>query len=765
MIASTCRRVAGVVLALAVSFSAAAAPSGPHLTFTVSPAAAGDQLVRASLPLPAGLLGSNQTLVVRGPDGKAKPAGVRVLSRRPADAGREGGCRALVTFPWHFSNARSTDFTLTAAPAKKQRQPKFPASIRFEGESPVLEWRDGRRIDLNLIAPSRTSPAAPREEVVEDNRYYRWQRFHFADPEWPRVIESRIDAAGGIVIVAHVQHLAPTGNFAPELAWEFTTQAKDVRLQAGDQVVSGKGQLLHHTFTNGLTADCVFDHKLVVYHPAAPLKRRGGIDLRAAGGKQWTYRYQRCTAEDKLPMQPASWQRLEIAFGPPALARLTASLASPHTVSFTPSSREPIRPPLPSEFEPIACYHHDAIVRSSAVGDDFGNVTGYTDGLAHGSVFGMNRLNHGAAIFEEGQRSQDRRLTETGLLWCDNFYDQTVWWGEPERGGARYNNVVAMNRTPPTKDYMWRSDTSVNFCTKGYDCFQLAWEETGDPRMEEALRAQVGYVAKVLHANQGECRNIGDVREFIRLYELTGNPSYLQEALRLFRELRTKLSTGHLFDQGGKPLAADPPFIDDDQRGLQFGYAKPYIIGYALAGLPELTRFAPNEPELKETIRAVADFLASAVDPSGGWRYPHPRSSAVIISQGMEHAWQLAQAVQALGPEPQWLDAIETVLRARILFWQRTGKILSGLGGWEVSTGKVKDRLALQELYRHPADRDAARDYTEGLLSFGSSAPEGLVYFREVLDCYLQHRPAARLLAEPKADEPLGLLLNRSPRK
>ena len=75
----------------------------------------------------------------------------------------------------------------------------------------------------------------------------------------------------------------------------------------------------------------------------------------------------------------------------------------------------------------------------------------------------------------------------------------------------------------------------------------------------------------------------------------------------------------------------------------------------------------------------------------------------------------------------------------------------------------MKNRLALQDLYQHPADRDAARDYTDGLLSFGSSAPEGLVYFREVLDCYLAHRSAGRLIAAPKPDEPLGQLLSRAP--
>jgi len=396
-----------------------------------------------------------------------------------------------------------------------------------------------------------------------------------------------------------------------------------------------------------------------------------------------------------------------------------------------------------------------------AVGDDWGNVTGYADSTQHGGIFGMNRLNHCTAIFEEGWRSGDQRLLETAVLWCDNFYDQSIWWGEKERRGTRYNNITAMNKTPPTKEYMWRSNGSVNFCTKGYDAFWLAWEQTGDPRMIEGLNAQVAYAAQHLHADRGECRNIGDVRDFIRLHRYTGERRYLDEALRLFRELRHKLSTGDLFDQGGKPLDPDPPFIDEDQRGLRVGFAKPYIIGYALAGLPELSPCAPDEPKLRDVVRAVANFLAESQDPVGGWRYPHPRSSAVILSQALEHAWQITQAARLLGPDEKLLDAIEATLRQRIQGWRRTGQIFSGLNGWEITTGKVKDRMELYDLYKKPGDRDASRDYTEGRASLGGAPPEGIVYFTEVLEYFLQHRPAARLLAEPKPESPLGQVLER----
>ena len=61
---------------------------------------------------------------------------------------------------------------------------------------------------------------------------------------------------------------------------------------------------------------------------------------------------------------------------------------------------------------------------------------------------------------------------------------------------------------------------------------------------------------------------------------------------------------------------------------------------------------------------------------------------------------------------------------------------------WEFATGKVKTAADLQRLYPHPEDRDFARDYNEGSVSFGSASPEGLVYFPAVLAFYLNHRPA-----------------------
>ncbi len=58
-----------------------------------------------------------------------------------------------------------------------------------------------------------------------------------------------------------------------------------------------------------------------------------------------------------------------------------------------------------------------------------------------------------------------------------------------------------------------------------------------------------------------------------------------------------------------------------------------------------------------------------------------------------------------------------------------------------MSTGKVKDRMELYDLYQKPGDRDASRDYHEGQCQFGSAPPEGIVYFEEVLGYYLAAPP------------------------
>jgi hypothetical protein len=620
----------------------------------------------------------------------------------------------------------------------------------------------------------------PEVETVEENRYYLWRRYRFPHKEWPLVIEARADSLGGVVVVAHLQRNLPGDGYAPDFGWKVGVRNVSEKRPVAFVWRNRREPLTDspwvHDFREGEEAQLHVSSQppYRLYHPAAPFKRRGRVETRSTeNGKAIEYRYLACAVDEKIPMQQGAWRRAEFAIRPELLAPVTATLESPHDVQVDWrlwDALYDIGPPLDLETEPelkaLLRYHHDATVRCAAIGDDWGNVTGYSDDSLHGGVYGMNRLNHAPPIFLEGWRSGDRRLIETAVLWCDNFYDLSIWWGnDDQRGGTRYNNVLAMGGKPPDdgKTYMWRSNSAVSFCTKGYDTFFLAYEQTGDPRMKEALEAQVRYATRFVNAGANYTRNVGDVRDFLRLYRYTGEQHYREEALRLFRDLRTQLSTGDLFTESGKPIVADPPFIDDDQTGTQHPFAKPYILGYALAGLPELSRLAPDEPKLKEVIRAVADFMAASQDPLGGWRYPHPRSSYMIVSQAIEHAWQLAQTGIHLGPQEAHLDAIERTLRQRLHGWRKTKRLFNGLTGWEIATGKITQQAEIYALYKRPDDRDFTRDYTEGRLGFGGSSPEGIVYFPEVLAFYLKHRSAARLLAPPREDEPLGKALARLP--
>lgn len=743
------------------------------LTLTVQPTGTGIQWIRTSVPLPDGWLPDRSRM--RWNDGRSNfvPA-LRPLTWHPQRPGTARSARrVMASFPYRFSSLAPVEFHVFPQDEPSPTAPTMPIRVTVHDDRIEAAGRNGIAWRARLLAPLRQTGSEPRIEIVESHENMHWTRHHYSDPQWPRIIEVRVDALGGVVVVAHLQRRLPGDGWTPPLAWEIELPGSTARWESDRGSIAVTEVPVVHSYSQGASGALIFDQgRQRLDHPAAPLKRRGEVEIRSRPAGGLSYRYSRSRAGDKIPMQESAWQRAEFAIMPAALAPLGPTLEWPHSVSMTKSAWEAAYGGESSlelsgfpALESLLRYHHEALRRSGVRGDDWGNLTGYSDTQREGGVQGMNRLNHCPPLFQEYRRSGHRGLRELGVLWCDNFFDQSLWWGTNATGGTRYNNIRGQNRIPPEDDttYMWRSNDSVNFCTKGYDSFFLAYEETGDPRMLEALEAQLNYAAEHLHVDRGECRNIGDVRDFVRLYQYTGRIQLLNEALRLFRELRPKLSTGNLFDQGGKPLHPDPPFIEDDAAGLRLGYAKPYIIGYALNGLPELARIVPDEPKLKEVIVAVADFLCESQDPLGGWRYPHPRSSYLILGQAMEHAWELVQADKYLGPQPRHLDAMEAVLRQRFHGWRRTGRVFSGLTGWEIATGKVKEPREINTLYLRPGDRDFRRDYDEGRPDFGGCPPEGLVYFPEVLAYYLKHRPATRLLADPAPDSPLGKVLKRVP--
>jgi dienelactone hydrolase len=755
-------------------------------TFAVKPFAAGLQLVRVSLPFAPGAFPVELGLVVEDAKSEKIVPDVRVLTFH---AGRPSSVRrAILTFAYDFEDATEGTFSVSlqtektttvagggSAPleAHEPYEVTIGETTLRVGEAGVDIERAGERVwHATLSAPERSWSVPPAVEVIERGEYYFWVRLFVADELWPRIVEVRADSLGTVAVQAHLQRLERGDGTAPDLGWDIRGPALESLCSDAGSVAIGTDPVQHSLENGGKGYILTDDGREHLSFPIAPLKRRGSVKARNTSGGSQTV-YLRCREADLVPHQEAAWRRAEFVVAPTDVAPLNALLEPQHAVTVAPEAFDSIygsgRAANLAQWpvlDQLRRYHDDAIIRAMRFGDDLGNVTAFNDSGGAG-VFGMNRLNHCPPIFAEYYRCGDARLRDVALQWCSNFHDLTIWWGTDrpgESGGTRYNNAVAAGR-PEHKDdtsFMWRSNDAVNFCTKGYDSFFYAYEETGDPRMAVALRAQLEYARAKVHADQGECRNIGDVLDFVRLYQFTGESVYREEALRLFRELRTRLSPGDLFSQGGQPIVEDPPFIDDDQIGYRNPFAKPYIIGYALAGLPQLAVLDPDEPKLRDVVRAVADFLAESQDPVGGWRYPHPRSSRCLVSQAMEHAAQLCRAAAFLEGEGEpignLLDAVERTLQARVLAWNRTGRIFSSLGGWEQATGLLDGGTTTSDLYKMPADRDPTRDYADGSIGLGGSSPEGLVYFSEVLDFYLKHRPAERLTHPGEA---LRTVLNR----
>ncbi len=615
-----------------------------------------------------------------------------------------------------------------------------------KNENDVVQW------SAQLVAQETRSV---HHEIVEWSRHYAWVRVLSVGDEWARLVEVQADAVGTVTVQAHVQRQQKGDGFAPDLGWE-------IRGLPWPETVS-------HAFATGEPYEVhSSDGGAIVAFPRAAQERRGRVSVEGQ-----VLRFMRCEAGERVPMQQTAWRSAGFIIGPTAVSKRTPLFEPEQDIRIAPEAYQPaygvtLPPDLSAwpTLDDLRRATNAAIAECMVEGDDFGNVTAFNEG-APAPAFGMNRLHPGTPLFEEAWRTGDRRLRETAVLWCGNMHDLSVWWGDDEDfGGTRYNNALAQGDKTHEADttFMWRTNWASSFCTKGFDAFFLAYEETGDPRFLAALRAQTTYAKTRLHALPQTTRNIGDVRDFLNLARWTGCEEYRLEALRLFSELRTTLSTGDLFTESGLPIVVDGPFINDDQVGTKFPYAKPYIIGYALAGLPELLRLYPEEPRLHDTVRAVAEFVATTVDPSGGWRYPHPASARVLVAQGLEHAVQLCRAADALElrgePVEKLLDAVEQVLQARLLGFRRSGTFLAGLGNWEARPGALPEGQTVYDLYAKPADRDASRDYTEGEVSVGGAPPEGLVYFGEVLAFYLRRRPAERLFA---ANPKLASVLERVP--
>ncbi|MGI6139182.1 MAG: dienelactone hydrolase family protein [Candidatus Hydrogenedentales bacterium] len=737
-------------------------------SFIITPDKKGLQLIRLSLPFLPGSL-STDLSVQAICEGQEINADLRVLSCHPGKP--RSVRRGLLTFLFYVTELRSYRFTLRLVDhipspslllSHEQRDSRFHVSTRLgeleiSPEQVSFHRSEGDTWEAGLIAPARRADLQPELEIVEEGAFYLWIRMLMPDEEWPRIIDLRIDGTGGIALWASVQRMIPGNGYCDDLGWTISG------LHVADTA--------RHVFTDGIPASLYSgDQRFELRFPRAAQERRGYVEA-----DHGVLRFLRCEKSEQVPFQASALRSAAFSIDPAGSSPRNALLAYTMDTSISPEFYNTLygfglSTPLNSYpiLEALRQFTRQGLIRSRRIGDDFGNVTSYSASSDHGVAYGMNRLNHCPALFFEGWRSNDAALVETAVLWCENMHDLSIWWWPDDTiGGTRYNNAGAAKEKEHADDpnFMWRTNRTSTFCTKGMDAFFLAYEETGDPRFMTALNAQLKYAQTHLHVNTGEARNIGDVSDFMALYRYTGNACYLKEASRLFDELHGLLDEDYLFSQGGEAIQKNLPFIDDDARGYHTPFGKPYILGYALAGLPALLTEKPDTPDLFAVIRAVANFLAEAQDPLGGWRYPHPRSTWMIIDQGMEHSAQLARAAQVLYERGEsisdCLNAIERALAARIQGFIISGNILCGLAGWEKSTGLLEEQN-IYDLYKSPEDRDFTRDYEEGDISLDYSSPEGLAHFFETLNFYLEHRPVERLF---QSNDALAKVLARIPER
>ena len=742
--------------------------------FSVTPARSGRQIVRVSLPFVPGTLASSTGLKVRCKDVTLKPD-VRVLTMHPGTPAFVR--RAIVTFPFDFDFADQHEFSVIAdAVAKPLPKPESISGRTITGSvgsttvtitpSTLKIQRGMQTVAADLIAPDVADGQAVLGVIVEQGKYYLWLRLLVYDAKWPRIIEVRADSLGTIAVQAHIQRLDyGGGRDAKYITWQT---ARDLGWHIETPLLNPL--ITTHSFAKGKPCTLLSaDGSFTINFPIAPNKLRGRLDVVSSDNHSEVTVY-RATAAEKLSHQPAAWRRAEFAIVPAGAAPLNVMLEPDHKYIPAPAAFDAIYASgfdadlsdLP-KLADLRNYTRQAILHTVADGDDFGNVTSFRHGQP-ASMFCLNRLNHCPGIFEEAFRSGNRRLRDVAVNWCNNFYDLSLWWGLGDGfGGTRYpwgaGSYPHVRKNDPR--FTWRGSQGCDFCTKGFDSFFYAYEETGDPRMLAALRTQLAYASKFVHTNTGQCRNIGVVTDFMRLYRFTGDDTYLAQATRLWQELKTKLMPNNLFSQSGEPIVPDPPFIQEDDLGYKYPFAKPYIIGYALLGLPDLLQAKPDEPRLPDVISAVARFLAESQNPLGCWSYPHPLSGG-MRSSGIENAMQLSRAAEILEkrgePIEEQLDTIERTLRLYYQTYRRCGTFMGSIGAWERATGKIKTGEELQKLYTRPADRDRSRDYTQGKISLGGASLEQLLYFTEVLNFYLKHRPAERLEI---VSEPLKTVLNR----
>lgn len=734
----------------------------PHrLSFSLGNerAAAVEEVARVSLPVPAGWITGEPCVTVSG-GGERIAAQAAVITRHGGGSVR----RMMLSFPVRIAAKRTVDFSCEWSGSSNVGGASLAAvkGTTAEIRTDVLDLRLGEGLleirsksgkvlgEIRALGPTLAGQQPPTLAVLENGTTFAWLRWEQDGSDYRRQLDVQADKLGRVRLVQRIlRHLKDNG-WTPEFGFELTAAGaeavrvapKPVRYSA---VPAAEPLAKHPELVAAIRlADGT---AIAMANPLALRQHRGILEASRQEGsvRVRLSRTEPVTKEmDNLQLQEGMWRTHEMLLEPGSAEHLAAGIDAPlvakvdwrlyDAVYGTGPALEVHSPVLRA----LAEKYVTALERLELIGDDLG------------SLGGLERYNHCQYVWEDFFRTGDPRLRRVALEYSENYRDYSVYWG-PKReyyGGGRYPPNAKTQPWPGS--FRTRQNDAVTFCTKGYHSFWLAYEETGDPRFREAAEAQAQWSADHVHATVNYTRCIGQVTDFVKLYEYTGKKEYLEQAVRLWGEFQACQNPDLLFNEAGVPSTGNDLYVPEDSFGYKHPYVKSYIMQYATNALPCLLKYRPDDKRLRDTILACDDWMARVQTAGGGWSYPGPTTAGFHWNIEYCHGLMLGYEVQS---KESYLEGIQRDLRAIVALYEKYGEIPGGVTPWEYVAGK--SAVDLGKMYRLGSDRDRKRDFTDGRVEFGGPADQ-VVYFQVLVRDYLRHRPEESLFTR---DETLERIL------
>lgn len=749
-------------LLLSVSALHAACPAEvPTVDFTVTNPrkVSVRETVRASIPVPEGAIpGDPPRWVIR--DGQPAPVQATVITRHGDGSAR----RVMLSFPadlppgiTQFAYPCAGESVSTTSLASVDEAgadiSAGPWQVTVQDAALRFTTPGGQTLaELRAFGPDLTDPQPPTLAVIDNGPFFAWLRWRQDGSDYTRELDIQAESLGNLRLTQRILRHLPGNGWTPDFGFELAAPgASATRLPSApvrfmglpvDSLISALPELC----ASITLAD---ETPLSLANPLALKQRRGTIEnLPDAGAVRVRFSRLEPVQDEtqNLQLQEGAWRVAEIVLRPDSPEALAEAIDAPLLAKASWQAYDAVYhtgPPLKVEtplLRRLAEKYVASIASLPARGDDWG------------SLGGLERYNHCQYIIEDYFRAGDPRLREVALDYSENYRNFSVYWGpNPDYyGGGRY---PADDRTRPWPgSFRTRHNNAVTFCTKGYHTFWMVYEETGDPRFREAAEAQAEWSAKHVTAGVNYTRCIGQVTDFVRMYEYTGRQEYLDQAIRLWGDFQAVQDPRLLFTEGGAQPTGDDLYIPDDRFGYAHPYVKSYIVQYATNALPELLRHRPDDQRLRDTIIACNDWMVRVQTPGGGWSYPGPTTAGFAWNTEYCHGLMEGYKVE---PKDAYLDAVQRDLRAVAAVFAIHDALPTGITPWEYLTGMSVDDLGAK--YTLGTDRDRNRDFTDGRLNFGFG-PDSTVYFQVLLRDYLKHRPEASLFTEdPILDQILSM--------